>query len=394
MSATRPAPELRTSPARAWRGLDVLAIATHACAALLAVAVVLPSLAAESAPLRMNQLQYIGSHNSYHAGLAPGEAAMWKRTDPALFARIDYAHPPLAKQFDDGVRQIELDIYADAKGGRYAHPAIAEQVAKAGLPADPPFADAEVMRRPGFKVMHIQDLDQRATCQPLVACLREVRAWSQAHPRHLPLFVLLETEETPLKLPFPTVQPEPFDTQALDALDAEIRSVFARKEYIAPDDVRGSFATLNAAIRAQGWPTLDSARGKIVFLLDQRHVGPAYLQGHASLRGRVLFTNARPGDDDAAFTELNDGSAEAIAQLVKQGYLVRTRTDADLQEAQRNDTRRRDAMLASGAQLLSTDYPDGEAAANGYVVGFAGHLRARCNPQFPESRCNEADLKP
>src|ERR1051325_7307241 len=123
MSATRPAPELRHSPARAWRGLDVLAIATHACAALLALAAVLPSLAAESAPLRMNQLQYIGSHNSYHAGLAPGEAAIWKRTDPALFARIDYAHPPLAKQLDDGVRQIELDIYADAKGGRYAHPA-------------------------------------------------------------------------------------------------------------------------------------------------------------------------------------------------------------------------------------------------------------------------------
>ncbi|MGO4702507.1 phosphatidylinositol-specific phospholipase C1-like protein [Dyella sp. 2RAB6] len=397
MSATRPSPELRQPSARAHRGLDVLAIATHACAALLAVAV-LPSLAAESAPLRLNQLQYIGSHNSYHAGLAPGEAAVWKRTDPALFARIDYAHPPLSKQFDDGVRQIELDIYADAKGGRYAHPAIVEQVAKAGRPADPPFASAgaaaDAMRRPGFKVMHIQDLDQRSTCQPLLACLREVSAWSQAHPRHLPLFVLLETEETPLQLAFPTVQPEPFDSKALDALDAEIRSVFARKEYIAPDDVRGRFATLNAAIRAQGWPALDSARGKVIFLLDQRHVGPAYLQGHASLRGRVLFTNAKPGDDDAAFTELNDGSAEDITRLVKQGYLVRTRTDADLKEALRNDGTRRDAMLASGAQLLSTDYPDGEAAANGYVVGFANHQRARCNPQFADARCSEADLKP
>jgi len=394
MSATRPAFELRTSPARAWRGIDVLAIATHACAALLALAVVLPSLAAESAPLRMNQLQYVGSHNSYHAGIAPSEAVLWKRTDPELFAKIDYSHPPLTRQFDDGVRQIELDIYADAKGGRYAHPAIVEQVAKAGLPVDPPFADPEVMRQPGFKVMHIQDLDQRSTCQPLVACLREVRAWSQAHPRHLPLFVLLETEETPLQLAFPTVQPEPFDTRALDALDAEIRSVFARHDYIAPDDVRGKFATLNAAIRAQGWPTLDSARGKIVFLLDQRHVGPAYLQGHPSLRDRVLFTNATPGGDDAAFTELNDGPAEDIARLVRQGYLVRTRTDADLKEPLRNDGTRRDAMLASGAQLLSTDYPDGEAAAHGYVVGFPGHRRARCNPQFAGLRCSEADLAP
>ena len=393
MPDTRRSPDMRKSPARIYRRLDALAMATHACAALLGLAV-LPSLAGESAPLRLNQLQYIGSHNSYHAGLAPGEKVIWQRTDPELFAKIDYAHPPLTRQFDDGVRQIELDIYADAKGGRYAHPAIVEQVAKAGLPADPPFADPDVMNHPGFKVMHIQDLDQRATCQPLLACLREVRAWSQAHPRHLPLFVLLETEQSPLRLSFPTVQPEPFDTTALDALDAEIRSVFARHEYIAPDDVRGSYATLNAAIRARGWPTLDSARGKIVFLLDQRPVGPAYLQGHPSLRGRVLFTNAAPGADDAAFTELNDGSADAITRLVKQGYLVRTRTDADLKEASRNDTARRDAMLASGAQLLSTDYPDGEAAANGYAVGFPGHLRARCNPQFAQLHCTEADLSP
>ena len=393
MPDTRPSPEMRKSPARTQRRLDALALATHAAASLLALAV-LPSIAAESSPLRLNQLQYVGSHNSYHAGLAPGEAAVWKKTDPELFAKIDYAHPPLTRQLDDGVRQIELDIYADAKGGRYAHPAIVEQVAKAGLPADPPSADPETMRRPGFKVMHIQDLDQRSTCEPLVACLREVRAWSQAHPRHLPLFVLLETVQAPLQLSFPTVRPEPFDTPALDALDAEIRSVFARREYIAPDDVRGGFPTLNAAIRAQGWPALDQARGKVIFLLDQRSVGPAYLQGHPSLRGRVLFTNAAPGDDDAAFTELNDGPADRIAQLVKQGYLVRARTDADLKEAQRNDTTRRDAMLASGAQLLSTDYPDGEPATNGYVVGFPGHQRARCNPQFPGLRCTEAELSP
>lgn len=393
MSDMHPSPARRTSAARAHRRLDALALIAQAAAALLALGV-LPSIAAESAPPRLNQLQYIGSHNSYHAGLAPGETAVWKQSDPELFAKIDYAHPPLTRQLDDGVRQIELDIYADTKGGRYAHPAIVEQVAKAGLPPDPPFADPAVMRRPGFKVMHIQDLDQRSTCQPLVACLREVRAWSQAHPRHLPLFVLIETEQAPLQLSFPTVQPEPFDTGTLDALDAEIRSVFARTEYIAPDDVRGRFPTLNAAIRAQGWPSLDSARGKLVFLLDQRPVGPAYLQGHPSLRGRVLFTNAVPGEDDAAFTELNDGNAARIARLVRQGYLVRTRTDADLKEARRNDTARRDAMLASGAQLLSTDYPDGEAAANGYAVSFPGHRHARCNPQFAQVTCREADVSP
>ena len=380
-------PDTRPFPLRARRHAPAIALA-----ALLGC--MAANAGAETSQLRINQLQYIGSHNSYHAGLAPGEAAVFKKLDPATFAILDYAHPPLTRQLDAGVRQIELDIYADAKGGRYAQPAIAKQVAKAGLPPDPPFADAQVMRRPGFKVMHMQGMDQRSTCQPLVACLREVRAWSQAHPRHLPLFVLLETEQSPHDRPFPTVAPEPFDSATLDALDAEIRSVFARNEYIAPDDVRGAFPTLHAAVLAQAWPTLGSARGKLVFLLDQRSVGPAYLEGHPSLRGRVMFTNAAPGSDDAAFTELNDGDAQSIARLVKQGYLVRTRTDANLEEARRNDTRRRDAMLASGAQLLSTDFPPGEPAANGYVVGFPGHRAARCNPLFPLVRCGDGDLAP
>lgn len=349
---------------------------------------------AQSGSLRLTQLQYTGSHNSYHAGLAPSEAALWKRTDPATFATIDYAHPALTRQLDDGVRQLELDIFSDPKGGLYGHPAIVEQVRKAGLPADPPFADPAVMQRPGFKVMHIQDLDQRSNCQPFTACLTEIHAWSKAHPKHLPLFILVETKRSDMQAPFPTVHPEPFDSKTFDALDAEIRSIFTRNEYISPDDVRGHFATLNQAIRKQGWPTLASARGKVIFLLDQRWAGPIYLQGHPSLRGRVLFTNAAPGTEDAAFTELNDGDAASITKLVKQGYLVRTRTDADLKEPAHNDTVRRDTMLASGAQILSTDYPDGEPAASGYVVSFPGHLRARCNPLFTQTHCTNADLSP
>ena len=369
-----------------YAAMHLLAVLCAGCA--------MKATAMHTASLRLNELQYIGSHNSYHAGLGASEAVIWKRVDPATLAMLDYAHPSLTRQLDDGVRQLELDVYGDAKGGRYAHPVIDKLVREAGLPSDPPFADSDVMQRPGFKVMHIQDLDQRSNCQPFIACLADIRAWSQAHPAHLPIFTLVETVLSPARKPYPIVEPEPFDTKALDALDAEIRSVFSRHEYASPDDVRGQFPTLNAAICKQGWPTLQGARGKVIFLLDQRWVGPAYLQGHPSLRGRVFFTNAVPGTDDAAFTELNDGDAGSIAMLVKQGYLVRTRTDADLKEAARHDTTRRDAMLASGAQLLSTDYPDGEAAATGYVVSFPGHLHARCNPLFVQTSCTSADLSP
>jgi len=109
--------------------------------------------------------------------------------------------------------------------------------------------------------------------------------------------------------------------------------------------VRGHYETLNQAVLAGNWPALAHARGKVIFLMDQRPVGPIYLAGHPSLRGRVLFTNAEPGEPDAAFIERNDGPAADITALVKKGYLIRTRTDADTKEARTNDTARRDQCL-------------------------------------------------
>jgi hypothetical protein len=95
-----------------------------------------------------------------------------------------------------------------------------------------------------------------------------------------------------------------------------------------------------------------------------------------------MFTNATPGAPDAAFIERNDGPADEITQLIKAGYLVRTRTDADLKEARAGDTTRRDAMMRSGAQILSTDFPSNEPASTGYVVEFPGGQVARYSPQL------------
>src|SRR3982074_646830 len=75
------------------------------------------------AQVRINQIQVVGSHNSYHAGLLPGMPAFLEKKKPDTLRGLDYVHQPLDKQFDGGVRQIELDIFADSKGGSYAHPA-------------------------------------------------------------------------------------------------------------------------------------------------------------------------------------------------------------------------------------------------------------------------------
>jgi hypothetical protein len=338
--------------------------------------------------VRMNQIQVIGTHNSYHAGLAPSEAKLLEQRNPKLYQALEYRHRPLDEQLTAGVRQIELDIYADSEGGRYAHPMGLDAVAAAGLPKDPDFDPEGLMNKPGFKVLHVQELDYRSTCQQLVACLKIVRAWSQAHKQHVPIFILLEIKQSELPPQYHARAPEKFTSSTFDALDAEIRSVFKPGEIIAPDQVRGQHANLEEAVLHNEWPTLAAARGKVVFLMDQRPVGPTYLEGHPSLRGRIIFTNAEPGHPDCAFTEENDGAQAAIAALVRKGYLVRTRTDADTKQARTNDTARREIAFASGAQLLSTDYPGSERSPwTPYSVALPGGAVARCNPVNGPSNC-------
>ena len=345
--------------------------------------------------VRINQIQVIGSHNSYHAGLLPGIARLVQQRDPKEFAGLDYAHAALDVQLSGGVRQIELDIFADSKGGRFAHPKGQNVLIQAGIPTDPDPYPEGVMLKPGFKVMHMQDLDYASNCQPFVACLQIVRTWSRTHPEHVPIFILVETKQHLPDNKNPWTAVEPFTTETLDALDAEIRSVFSEDEMITPDQVRGHHRTLEKAVRKGGWPTLAQARGKVIFLMDQTDVGPLYLEGHPALRGRVLFTNATPGQPDAAFIEKNEGDEATIASLVRQGYLVRTRADADTVEARSNDGSRRDRALRSGAQIVSTDYPQSEPArCTGCTVELPNGLPARCNPVIGPSGCVDSLLEP
>ena len=357
---------------------------THA---LLAAFALLAAPAAGEA-VRMNQIQVIGTHNSYHAGLTAPMATLMRSRSPTAADSLDYSHPSLTAQLDAGVRQVELDVFADTQGGRYAHPQ------GASAPGAPAFDPQGLMRRPGFKVLHVQDLDYVSTCQPFAGCLGELRAWSRAHPGHAPIFVLVETKASTPRANPPLTAAEPFTPAVLDALDAEVRAAIPAAERIAPDDVRGGRDSLADAVAHGGWPTLAAARGKLVFLFDQKSVGPAYLTGHPALRGRALFTNAEPGAADAAFVERNDAPAAEIADLVRRGYLVRTRADADTRQARTGDTTRRDEALRSGAQMVSTDYPASEPSRwTGYHVALPGGAAARCNPVNAPAACAAGELE-
>ena len=126
--------------------------------------------------------------------------------------------------------------------------------------------------------------------------------------------------------------------------------MFTRDRMITPDDVRGSAPTLGEAVRSRGWPTLDRVRGKVYFTLDNESFRDAYLIGHPSLRGRLLFTPSAPGRDDAAYAKLNDPIADAtrIKAALAAHMIVRTRADADTIAARANDTRMLQVYYAGG----------------------------------------------
>ena len=380
-----------------FRGAMRVATATTvAMAGYAGVAQQMPH-AQQDRVVKINQIQVIGSHNSYHAGFAPSERKYLEMKNPKALFSLDYKHAPLPDQLNGGVRQIEIDVFADAKGGRYSHLGIDDAATKAGLPADPDFDPQHEMDKPGFKVMHVQGVDERSTCHTFVRCLTVVREWSKQHPQALPIFILVETKEDDgkeKKDPW-SIATEPFTPAVFDALDAEIRSVFKPGEYITPDEVRGKATTLEASVLAGGWPTLAKARGRVVFLMDQHKHGPIYAEGHPSLKGRILFTNSDPGRPETAFVEQNDGTKEAIDALVTKGYLVRTRTDEGTKQARTNDTTRRDLALSTGAQMISTDYPASEPSEwTGFKVELPDGLVARCNPVNKPAGCVDSQLEP
>ena len=380
-------------------------------AALLAVAAVMglsvgpladgDDAQAETPPgaVRLNQIQTIGSHNSYHLVPSPEELALRSLFTGAEDLLMQYEHAPLPVQFaDQAVRQIELDVFVDTAGGAYTQPFLRDIATPDADPLPPE------MDQPGIKVLHVQDVDYDTTCWTLVACLQQVKSWSDANPHHVPLAVLVELKEQDLNDTLgldpgtlPAVIPEPWTADRMNELDAEIRSVFGPDDMITPDEVRGAHSTLEEAILTDGWPTLSDSQGKVMFLMDNGGGHRTrYLDGHPSLAGRVLFTNASPGNPDAAFVKRNNPRDPSIPTLVEAGYVVRTRADAETIEARNNDTGPRDIALASGAQWVSTDYPVpnmGFGFETSYFASIPGGTVARCNPVNGPADCVSSRLE-
>lgn len=397
-------------------------ISTFGLLSVMSVAQIKKEFSGYPKDLKVNQIQVLGTHNSYAKPVDPKvlklatgimskfkdsffdkmsaeEKAKFQEYHPngLDFAEaLNYNHPDFNEQLDAGLRNLEIDVYYDPTGNRFTKPASYEVLKKQGMTDLEPFS-TEDMDKPGFKVMHIADLDFRTHYTTLKKALQALKDWSDKNPNHIPIFIQIEAKDSGLPL-FPnSAEVLKFDQKAFDDLDQEVLTILGRNKIITPDDVRGKYKTLNEAVLHNNWPTVNDSKGKFLFILLPSGAGISnaespYMAGHPSLKGRMMFIESDPGKENSAFILYDNAIVRQneIQKLVKEGYLVRTRSDIETYEAKVNDRTREKAAFSSGAQVVSTDFfKKGNTYGTDYYVTMPGGETARCNPVNSPENCRK-----
>jgi hypothetical protein len=108
-----------------------------------------------------------------------------------------------------------------------------------------------------------------------------------------------------------------------------------------------------------------------------------------------MFVNTDESSPAAAYLTLNEPLQDAsrIREAVEQGFIVRTRADADTIEARDGKTERRETALRSGAQYVSTDYMQPDPRFGKYSVQLPDGVTTVCNPVRAKRRCGGLAVK-
>lgn len=344
------------------------------------------ALSMAAAPLpdcRLNQARWLGSHNSfkpvlpaaYYEALA---ARLQQQTHTPAVQKLQslrYGYASLTAQLNSGLRLLELDFLKDDAGGSFAKPLFGAVLKQALLAQTQQDLTARyfpaTLTQPGFKVLHLPDIDFASHCAQARDCIAALAQWSKTNPGHWPVLIVINVREQgagaylPADVARSAAKVVPWQAKDYQALEQLWLDGLGRERLLTPDDVRQAPLSLAASIHQHGWPTLTQAAGRFVLLFDGSPAQLAlYRADHPSLKGRLMFGNYPAGTDEAAILVLNDPASQLadIASALAQGLLVRTRSD----DGNVLTPARFSSALQSGAQFISSDFyagaPQGEPA--------------------------------
>lgn len=292
--------------------------------------------------LRLNQIQVKGTHNSYHQ--QPGIV---------FDASHRYTHLSLTDQLEKrGIRAFELDVHRPSSGS-------------------------------DLVVYHVASIDSKSSCAKFKDCLTLLKNWSNLHPAHVPITVWVEVKDANGGPKFVN----------FDRIDVEIREILGDR-LITPDSLQKDHATLQDAIRADGWPRLADARGKFLFILDDHELTSTVYLTNNSLKGRVMFVRAAAAtlhSPWAVVTKTGPGSfhSEALQNnfLISDNVCAADNAAADCHSELAN-------AKAAGTHLLMDDFEGGESKQihDGYFVDLDGAPVVACHPRNAPALCTTAQI--
>ena len=222
---------------------------------------------------------------------------------------LNYAHPDLTTQLEElKLRCFELDIHWQPS----------------------PKFDPEVF--------HIRWFDEKTNCSPLSSCLSEMLSWSQANPNHLPITTLIESKKF--------WQDEDF---ALNFNTLLVQTI-GRSNIFSPRNLQGSYKSIEERLNKQGWPDVNSLRGKFIFILNNpRKWDHGY---HQTTGSNLAFSWTTDEGPWTGFIKIEDPDILEIQKAIKKQLIVYSRTDKHLI----HDENRRLNAINSGVQLLYSDF--------------------------------------
>jgi flavin-binding protein dodecin len=175
------------------------------------------------------------------AGNAHAGSAKWSETTAIgthnAYDKAKYTY--FAQALDSGASLLELDVYVDSISHRW-------RVSHSNPLGDD--NNCEAAKTPG-------ELYSKRRNQDFGSCLDNIAAWNQLHPDHPPIVFKIE-----MKVGFNNnagLGPDAFDTLIDQKLGSSV--------YKPADLLGSSYSTLDAAARANAWPSRDSLRGKFLF---------------------------------------------------------------------------------------------------------------------------------
>ncbi len=285
--------------------------------------------AAYAEGVKFNEVAFIGTHNSYQKECVSARQRLFDSVSTVTFGLVNaeksrFSSDYLTDQLNLGIRSIELDIETVVKDDTVS-----------------------------FVCTHEPVFDTTSHCYALELALEELKLWSDANPNHLPVTVIIE----PKKAFIPEENMRYFTCEYANLLGELAEEIFGEALLTPADMLRdhNSFGEMRAA---DDWLTLDETKGKIMLLLHETSVTEDYIKQDSSVKSQVMFPMLRYGDADrdcASFLIINKARdiKEQAAEVLGKNLIIRTRSDNFGSYKEESSA----IALASGAQIVSTDYP-------------------------------------